>query len=163
MIIWNIEKGILIMDAQSGEFYEREWRREKALRERVEEDYRTLRARVERFFTQNESNLKTIQGATEEIVEIISKDSLSPLDELLSQPIELLNFGTRVSNIMNCASLTLVGDIARKSEDELFKYRNFGRKSLREVTDKLRDQGLSVNMKVPVGPREREAVLRGPF
>jgi DNA-directed RNA polymerase subunit alpha len=41
-----------------------------------------------------------------------------------------------------------VGDLVMKTEAEMLKYRNFGKKSLNEIKDKLEEIGLSLGMKV---------------
>jgi DNA-directed RNA polymerase subunit alpha len=47
---------------------------------------------------------------------------------------------------LNNANITTVGELARKSEADMLKYRNFGKKSLNEIKDKLVDLGLSLGM-----------------
>jgi hypothetical protein len=87
--------------------------------------------------------------------------SSSKLDRLLSQPIETLEFETRVAGCMNNACVKIIGDLTRKTEYEVRKFRNFGNKSLKEVEEKLQQHGLTLGMKNPVGPRERVLVLEG--
>jgi DNA-directed RNA polymerase subunit alpha len=48
---------------------------------------------------------------------------------------------------LNNANITTVGQLAMKSEQEMLKYRNFGKKSLNEIKDKLTALGLSLGMK----------------
>ena len=48
---------------------------------------------------------------------------------------------------LNNANITTVGELAMKSEQEMLKYRNFGKKSLNEIKDKLEALGLSLGMK----------------
>jgi DNA-directed RNA polymerase subunit alpha len=47
---------------------------------------------------------------------------------------------------LNNANITSVGQLAMKSESEMLKYRNFGKKSLNEIKDKLQSLGLSLGM-----------------
>jgi DNA-directed RNA polymerase subunit alpha len=47
---------------------------------------------------------------------------------------------------LNNANITPVGQLAMKSESEMLKYRNFGKKSLNEIKDKLTALGLSLGM-----------------
>jgi DNA-directed RNA polymerase subunit alpha len=49
---------------------------------------------------------------------------------------------------LNNANITTVGELAMKSEQEMLKYRNFGKKSLNEIKDKLEALGLSLGMKI---------------
>jgi DNA-directed RNA polymerase subunit alpha len=44
-----------------------------------------------------------------------------------------------------------VGQLAQKTEAEMLKYRNFGKKSLNEIKDKLQQLGLSLGMKFEAG------------
>jgi DNA-directed RNA polymerase subunit alpha len=52
----------------------------------------------------------------------------------------------RAANCLNNANITTVGQLAMKSEQEMLKYRNFGKKSLNEIKDKLAALGLSLGM-----------------
>ena len=52
----------------------------------------------------------------------------------------------RGANCLNNANITTVGQLATKSEAEMLKYRNFGKKSLNEIKDKLVELGLSLGM-----------------
>ena len=45
------------------------------------------------------------------------------------------------------ANITTVGELAMKTEQEMLKYRNFGKKSLNEIKEKLEALGLSLGMK----------------
>ena len=51
-------------------------------------------------------------------------------------------------NELNNANITTVGELAMKSEQEMLKYRNFGKKSLNEIKAKLEELGLSLGMKI---------------
>jgi hypothetical protein len=52
----------------------------------------------------------------------------------------------RAANCLNNANITTVGELAQKSEAEMLKYRNFGKKSLNEIKQKLVEMGLSLGM-----------------
>jgi DNA-directed RNA polymerase subunit alpha len=54
----------------------------------------------------------------------------------------------RAANCLNNANITTVGQLAIKSEAEMLKYRNFGKKSLNEIKDKLTGLGLSLGMNI---------------
>ena len=49
---------------------------------------------------------------------------------------------------MNNANILTVGELARKTEAEMLKYRNFGKKSLNEIKAKLEQIGLSFGRKI---------------
>ena len=53
----------------------------------------------------------------------------------------------RAANCLNNANITSVGQLAQKSEAEMLRYRNFGKKSLTEIKEKLGELGLTLGMK----------------
>ncbi|MFM7605053.1 MAG: DNA-directed RNA polymerase subunit alpha C-terminal domain-containing protein, partial [Prosthecobacter sp.] len=53
----------------------------------------------------------------------------------------------RAANCLNNANITSVGQLAMKTESEMLRYRNFGKKSLTEIKEKLAELGLSLGMK----------------
>ena len=59
-----------------------------------------------------------------------------------------IELSVRAANCLNNANILTVGELTQKTEPEMLKYRNFGKKSLQEIVDKLRELGLSLNMKV---------------
>ena len=61
---------------------------------------------------------------------------------VMSMRIEDLNFSVRTINCLKKEGITTVGELARLSEDELLRLRNFGRKSLTEVREKLTELGI---------------------
>ena len=48
-----------------------------------------------------------------------------------------IELSVRAANCLNNANITTVGQLAMKTEAEMLKYRNFGKKSLNEIKDKL--------------------------
>jgi DNA-directed RNA polymerase subunit alpha len=69
------------------------------------------------------------------------------LRALLDTPVEELELSVRSSNCLRNANIRTIGDLTRKSEDEITKTRNFGKKSLQEIRDKLQSRGLDLGMK----------------
>lgn len=65
-------------------------------------------------------------------------------DEKLSTPISALDLSIRASNCLEAEGIQTVGDLIAKTEEELLKFKNFGRTSLREVEKKLEVLGLSI-------------------
>ena len=57
-----------------------------------------------------------------------------------------IELSVRAANCLNNANITTVGQLAQKTEAEMLKYRNFGRKSLNEIKQKLSELGLSLGM-----------------
>ncbi|MEP7071399.1 MAG: DNA-directed RNA polymerase subunit alpha C-terminal domain-containing protein, partial [Verrucomicrobiota bacterium] len=62
-----------------------------------------------------------------------------------------IELSVRAANCLNNANITSVGQLAQKSEAEMLKYRNFGKKSLNEIKDKLTALGLGLGMKFDPG------------
>ena len=69
------------------------------------------------------------------------------LKNLLSMSVNEIELSMRAANCLNNANITTVGELATKSEPEMLKYRNFGKKSLNEIKAKLEQLGLSLGMK----------------
>ena len=68
--------------------------------------------------------------------------------EKLERSVEELELSVRSSNCLRQADIKTIGDLVQKSEPEMLKYRNFGRKSLKEIQDVLVDMGLGLGMDV---------------
>ena len=73
------------------------------------------------------------------------------LKKLLNMSVNEIELSVRAANCLNNANITSVGQLAQKSESEMLKYRNFGKKSLNEIKDKLHQLGLSLGMKFESG------------
>jgi DNA-directed RNA polymerase subunit alpha len=69
------------------------------------------------------------------------------LRKLLNMSVNEIELSVRAANCLNNANITTVGELAMKTEQEMLKYRNFGKKSLNEIKDKLETLGLSLGMK----------------
>ncbi len=70
------------------------------------------------------------------------------LRKKLNISVNEIELSVRAANCLNNANITTVGELAQKSESEMLKYRNFGKKSLNEIKDKLADLGLSLGMTI---------------
>lgn len=70
------------------------------------------------------------------------------LRKLLNMSVNEIELSVRAANCLNNANITTVGELAIKSEQEMLKYRNFGKKSLNEIKDKLEQLGLSLGTKI---------------
>jgi len=68
------------------------------------------------------------------------------LRRLLDTPVEELELSVRSSNCLRNESIRTIGDLTEKSEEEIAKTRNFGRKSLQEIKERLAERGLSLGM-----------------
>jgi DNA-directed RNA polymerase subunit alpha len=73
------------------------------------------------------------------------------MKKLLNMSVNEIELSVRAANCLNNANITTVGQLAMKSEAEMLKYRNFGKKSLNEIKDKLVQLNLSLGMKFDDG------------
>ena len=70
------------------------------------------------------------------------------LRRLLNTSVNEIELSVRAANCLNNANITTVGQLAMKTEADMLKYRNFGKKSLNEIKDKLNQLGLALGMKI---------------
>ena len=61
-----------------------------------------------------------------------------------------VELSVRAANCLNSANINTVGELVLKSEPDMLKYRNFGKKSLNEIKDKLNELGLHLGMPADV-------------
>lgn len=74
-------------------------------------------------------------------------DEKLKLRKLLNMSVNEIELSVRAANCLNNANITTVGQLAMKTESEMLKYRNFGKKSLNEIKEKLSTLGLTLGMK----------------
>ncbi|MEI6210065.1 MAG: DNA-directed RNA polymerase subunit alpha [bacterium] len=67
--------------------------------------------------------------------------------KVLNMSVNEIELSVRAANCLNNANITSVGELALKTEADMLKYRNFGKKSLNEIKDKLLELGLSLGYK----------------
>jgi len=71
-------------------------------------------------------------------------DEKAKLKKLLNMSVNEIELSVRAANCLNNANITTVGQLAMKTEQEMLKYRNFGKKSLDEIKQVLEERGLSL-------------------
>ena len=71
-----------------------------------------------------------------------------PLNEHLDKSVEELELSVRSYNCLEAAGIKTIRQLVQKTEAEMLKYRNFGKKSLSEIKRVLAEMGLSLNMKL---------------
>jgi DNA-directed RNA polymerase subunit alpha len=83
-----------------------------------------------------------------EFEEVVDKqdEEKSKLKKLLAMSVNEIELSVRAANCLNNANITTVGQLAMKTEAEMLKYRNFGKKSLNEIKEKLATLGLTLGM-----------------
>jgi DNA-directed RNA polymerase subunit alpha len=78
--------------------------------------------------------------------------SQSKLNENLFKSVDELELSVRAANCLQAANIKYIGDLVQKTEAEMLKTKNFGRKSLKEIKDILASMGLSLGMKLENWP-----------
>ncbi len=82
--------------------------------------------------------------------EVSSGEEMEEGDEqvrqLLNTPVEELELSVRSSNCLKNANIRTIGELTKKTEDDITKTRNFGKKSLEEIKAKLEERGLTLGM-----------------
>ena len=66
--------------------------------------------------------------------------------QLLNTSVEELELSVRSSNCLKNANIKTIGELCKKTEDDITKTRNFGKKSLEEIKAKLEEHGLTLGM-----------------
>jgi DNA-directed RNA polymerase subunit alpha len=97
-------------------------------------------------------HLDVFDRVSEEHYEFESQQSTvseeeNKLRKLLNMSVNEIELSVRAANCLNNANITTVGELSMKTEQEMLKYRNFGKKSLNEIKEKLEALGLSLGMK----------------
>lgn len=78
-------------------------------------------------------------------------------NEHLLRPVDELELSVRAANCLQAANIRYIGELVQRTEAEMLKTKNFGRKSLREIKDLLAGMGLTLGMKIDNWPpRELE-------
>jgi DNA-directed RNA polymerase subunit alpha len=98
-------------------------------------------------------HLDVFDNVSDESIEFESEqvevsDEQNKLRKLLNMSVNEIELSVRAANCLNNANITTVGELGMKSEQEMLKYRNFGKKSLNEIKAKLEQLGLSLGMKI---------------
>jgi DNA-directed RNA polymerase subunit alpha len=89
---------------------------------------------------------------TEEPTEEIKPVEEAKLNENLFRSVDELELSVRSANCLQNANIKTIGDLVQKTEAEMLKTKNFGRKSLKEIKEILAEMGLSLGMKLESWP-----------
>ena len=79
-----------------------------------------------------------------------------PHNENLYRPVDDLELSVRSANCLQNADIKYIGELVQKTEQEMLKTKNFGRKSLNEIKEFLQEMGLSLGMKLENFPSRDE-------
>ena len=107
-----------------------------------------------------------LQDQLSVFVELHGKEESAPkkedpqIDPVLLRPVDDLELTVRSANCLKAENIYYIGDLIQRTEVELLKTPNLGKKSLTEIKDVLASRGLSLGMKLenwpPAGLRDEE-------
>ena len=107
-------------------------------------------------------HLDVFVGFDEKVVEF--EETEKQVDEAsealrakLNMSVNEIELSVRAANCLNNANIKTVGELAQKTEADMLKYRNFGKKSLNEIRTKLEELGLTLGMTFDPGLLKRES------
>jgi DNA-directed RNA polymerase subunit alpha len=83
-----------------------------------------------------------------EASEDISEHGMDKISEILNRSVEELELSVRSYNCLKNANIQTIGELVQKTEAEMLRTKNFGRKSLNEIKEILSNMGLSLGMRV---------------
>ena len=88
-----------------------------------------------------------VEPEEEEEVSQVDEDALR-IKKLLKMSVEELELSVRSHNCLKAADIQTIGDLVKRDEQEMLKFRNFGRKSLQELSKIIEEKGLQFGMDV---------------
>jgi len=91
---------------------------------------------------------------TEEPVAVEAPKEEAKLNENLFRSVDELELSVRSANCLQQANIKTIGDLVQRTEAEMLKTKNFGRKSLNEIKEVLASMGLHLGMDIPGWPPE---------
>lgn len=97
---------------------------------------------------QRHLDIFTSMGQVPEEEEVEEEKVDEELLAKLKMPVSELELSVRSANCLREAKISTIGDLVEKSEMEMLKYRNFGKKSLAEINEIIKGLGLSLGMKI---------------
>jgi DNA-directed RNA polymerase subunit alpha len=89
---------------------------------------------------------------SEKIFDAPSQRSAGQFDPILLRPVDELELTVRSANCLKAENIYYIGDLIQRSENELLKTPNLGRKSLNEIKEVLASRGLTLGMKLENWP-----------
>jgi len=98
-------------------------------------------------------NIEEEEEETEGPVVEVSDEEKSVLWEKLNKSVDEMELSVRSYNCLKNASIRTIGELVQKTEAEMLKTKNFGRKSLNEIKEILGGMGLSLGMKLDDWPQ----------
>ncbi len=100
-------------------------------------------------------NVEDDEAAEEQAVEISDADREATYEKL-GKSVDELELSVRSYNCLKNANIRTIGELVQKTEAEMLKTKNFGRKSLNEIKEILTGMGLSLGMKLDNWPQPQD-------
>ena len=91
-------------------------------------------------------HLQPFMGSQVQEKNVVLSEEEEKQFKMLSQDVEVLDLSVRAMNCLNSANIKLVFELCNKTESRMLKYRNFGKKSLDEIKEKIEKYGLELGM-----------------
>ena len=85
-------------------------------------------------------------------IEAPRDEAAEKLNENLWRTVDELELSVRSANCLQNANIKYIGELVQKTESEMLKTKNFGRKSLKEIKELLAEMGLQLGMKLDNWP-----------
>lgn len=123
------------------------------------EDSLSMAAKILRDHLNLFMNLEVEEDSTE--YAISDEKALENIDPRFLKGVEELELSVRSYNCLKAANIRTIGQLVQKTEEEMLKYRNFGRKSLTEIQNVLESMGMSLGTKLDVRPELLEEPIGG--
>ena len=95
-----------------------------------------------------------------EIAEPLEETIEGKVNENLFRPVDELELSVRSANCLQNADIKFIGELVQRSEQEMLKTKNFGRKSLNEIREILHEMGLGFGMRLEGFPNREELERR---
>jgi len=92
----------------------------------------------------------------DEVIKLEIEEEKGNINEVLLRSVEDLELSVRSANCLKNAGINSIGELVQKTEAEMLKTKNFGRKSLSEIKDILTEYGLTFGMKLEFAPWDGE-------
>lgn len=105
------------------------------------------------------SSFVALEGTGPAESQVAESRDESPYDPILLRPVDDLELTVRSANCLKAENIYLIGDLIQRTEVELLKTPNLGKKSLTEIKDVLATRGLSLGMRLENWPPENIAEL----
>ena len=108
-----------------------------------------------RILVEQLSVFAALEGGAEPIIEPVVGGRGPQVDPILMRPVDDLELTVRSANCLKAENIYYIGDLIQRTENELLKTPNLGRKSLNEIKEVLASRGLTLGMRLenwpPVG------------